>query len=78
VQGTYHVQISANTNNVSAIRLFTTGGLLAVSANQPAATFTLNGTNLGVGLHPLYAVVETTPGLRFRTPMRWFRLVSGN
>jgi hypothetical protein len=78
VQGAYHIRVVANTNNVSAIRLFSTGGQLAVISNQSIATFTLNGTGLGAGLHPLYAIVETASGLRCRTSTYWFRLIGGN
>jgi uncharacterized protein (TIGR03790 family) len=77
VQGTYHVQIVANTNNVSAIRLYATGGLLNTVSNQASATFTLNGMTLGTGLHPLYAVVNTTAGRSYRTQIRWVRLTNG-
>jgi uncharacterized protein (TIGR03790 family) len=67
VQGTYHIQVTANTNNVTAISLFTTGGLLATVPNQSTATFTINGPSLGVGLHPFYALVQTSAGLQYRT-----------
>jgi uncharacterized protein (TIGR03790 family) len=76
VQGTYHIQVSANTNNVSAIRLFATGGQLDVVTNQPNATFTVNGSTLGAGLHPFYAIVETSAGGSYRTEKRWLRLLS--
>src|SRR5262249_49163684 len=39
VQGLYHVEVSASTNTVSAIRLFTTGGQYDVATNQSDATF---------------------------------------
>jgi len=77
VQGTYHFQVAANTNNVTAIRLFSTGGQLDVVTSQPSATFTVNGTSLGVGLHPFYAVVETAAGLSYRTDTRFVRLTAG-
>ena len=63
VQGTYHIQVAANTNSVSAISLFSTGGLLATLTNQPTATFTFNGSTLGAGLHPF---LRTGADLRWR------------
>ena len=48
-QGTYHVEVAANTNNVSAISLFSTGGLLGTVTNQSVATFTIDGSALSAG-----------------------------
>jgi len=76
VQGTYHIQVAANTNTVSLITLFSTGGALAMATNQLTATFQVYGTNLWAGLHPFYALVETSDGLRYRTETHWVRLVS--
>jgi uncharacterized protein (TIGR03790 family) len=75
VTGTYHVQVTANTNNVSAISLFTTGGLLNVVSNQSSATFTINGPSLGAGLHPYYALVQTSTGQQYRTETQSVRFV---
>ena len=77
VQGTYHLQVAANTNNVSVIRLCTTGGVFNSITNQSTNTFILNGSALGAGLHPFYALVETTNGLKYRTQVQWVRLVNG-
>jgi uncharacterized protein (TIGR03790 family) len=77
VQGTYHLQVTANTSTVGAISLFSTGGTLGTVSNQPSATFTITGTNLGIGLHPFYAIVQTTNGLSYRTQTQWARLVGG-
>ena len=77
VAGTYHLQVIANTNNLSTIKLFSTGGLLNTISNQATATFAVAGSNLGVGLHPFYALVETTNGKRYRTATSWVRLVTG-
>jgi len=74
VQGTYHIRVAANMNDVSAIRLFSTGGLLDTITNQPAATFTISGTTLGVGRHPFYAEVQSGSGLKYRTQTRSVRL----
>ena len=62
VQGTYHVQVVANTNAISAVSLYSTGGLLNSIANQSTATFTVVGLSLGAGLHPFYALVQTSSG----------------
>lgn len=77
VSGTYQLQVTANTNNVSAIKLFSTGGLLGTVNNQSSATFNVTGASLGVGRHPFYAVVETSSGLQYRTETRRIRLVAG-
>ncbi len=76
VQGTYHVQVAANTNTVSLITLFSTGGALDMATNESTAIFQVNGTNLWDGLHPFYALVETSDGLEYRTETQWVRLVS--
>ena len=78
VQGTYHFQVIANTNNVSSIGLFTTGGRLAAIPNQSTATFSVVGPNLGPGLHPFFALVQTPSGLTYRTQTFWVRLTSGS
>jgi hypothetical protein len=76
VQGTYHIQVAANTNSVSAISLFSTGGLLTTLTNQSTATFTVAGSTLGAGLHPFYAQVQTAGGAQYRTQVQWVRLVN--
>jgi hypothetical protein len=76
VQGTYHIQVAANTNTVSAISLFSNGGLLAALTNQPTATFTIDGSSLGAGLLPFYAQVQTADGTQYRTQVQWVRLLS--
>jgi len=76
-QRTYHLRVVANTNAVSAIRLFSTGGLTAKVLNQSATTFTINGSFLGPGLHPFYALIDPPVGPSYRTDTRWVRLVSG-
>ncbi len=76
VNSTYAVVVTANTNTVSRIRLFSTGGELASLLNQPTARFLVDGTILGAGSHPFYALVETADGLKFRTAKRFLRLVN--
>jgi uncharacterized protein (TIGR03790 family) len=76
VQGTYHIQVAANSTNVSAITLFSTGGALETITNQFNALFQIQGTNLWAGLHPFHALVETASGLKYRTETKWTRLVN--
>ena len=75
VQGIYHLEVDANTNSVSSISLFTTGGLWGTVSNQVSATFTVDGAVLGAGLHPFYAIVQTGAGIQYRTETQWVRLV---
>jgi uncharacterized protein (TIGR03790 family) len=66
--------VVANTNTISTIELFTTGGSAGVASNQSAATFAVAATNLGVGLHPFYAVVTRSDGKQYRTETKWIRI----
>jgi hypothetical protein len=75
VQGTYHVRVAANTSNIASISLYTTGGVLNTTSNQQSATFVLNGPSLGAGLHPFYALVQSSSGLKYRTQTYSVRLV---
>ena len=59
--------VAANTNTISTIELFTTGGSVGVVSNLSSATFAVAATNLGVGLHPFYAVVTRSDGKQYRT-----------
>ena len=74
VAGNYSVQVTANTNNIASITLYSTGGVLDTVSNQAVATFVVVGRDLGVGAHPLYALVQDTFGRRYRTESRWVRL----
>jgi hypothetical protein len=76
VLGTYHLQVAANTGSVSTISLFSTGGLLGTVTNQPVAGFTVEGSSLGAGLHPFYALVQTLDGAQFRTAIQSVRLIN--
>ncbi|NOS69181.1 MAG: TIGR03790 family protein [Verrucomicrobia bacterium] len=73
-QATYHIQVSANTNNVSLTTLYSTGGAIGFAAKNQNATFDVIGTNLCAGLHPFYAIVETFSGQKYRTQTSWIRL----
>ncbi len=68
--------VQANTNSVSHLELFSTGGLLGSATNQSSATFTLASASLGVGLHPVYAVITRNDGHQFRTGTTWIRLLA--
>ena len=66
--------VAANTNTISTIELFTTGGSAGVVSNLSSATFTVAATNLGIGLHPFYAMVTRTDGKQYRTETKWIRI----
>lgn len=75
IEATLQFAVTANTNTISKIELFTTGGSLATVSNAATATFSVAGTNLGLGLHPFYAVVTDNGGKLFRTDTKFIRLV---
>jgi uncharacterized protein (TIGR03790 family) len=66
--------VAANTNTISQIELFSTGGSLGIVSNQFSATFAMAATNLGVGLHPFYAVVTRGDGKQYRIGTEWIRI----
>jgi uncharacterized protein (TIGR03790 family) len=66
--------VAANTNTISTIELFTTGGSVGVASNQFSATFAVAATNLGIGLHPFYAVITRSDGKQYRTGTEWIRI----
>jgi len=66
--------VAANTNTISTIELFTTGGSVGVVSDLSSATFAAAATNLGVGLHPFYAVVTRSDGKQYRTGTEWIRI----
>jgi hypothetical protein len=66
--------VTANTNTISTIELFTTGGSVGVVSNLSSATFTVAATNLGIGLHPFYAIVTRSDGKQYRTGTDWIRI----
>jgi hypothetical protein len=69
------LSVAANTNTITKIELFSTGGSLASFTSQSNATFLVGGTNLGLGLHPFYAVVTRQDGKQYRTETKWIRFV---
>jgi uncharacterized protein (TIGR03790 family) len=66
--------VAANTNTISTIELFSTGGSVGVVSNLASATFAVAATNLGIGLHPFYAVVTRSDGKQYRTGTEWIRI----
>lgn len=76
VDATYPVEVTASQGGVTSIRLFSTGGELGAVSGQSSASFTLNGVLLGCGRHPVWAVVQTAAGARYRTETQWIRLVA--
>jgi hypothetical protein len=75
LEATLQFSVTANTNTISRIELFSTGGSWGVVNNQSSATFSLAGTNLGLGLHPFYAMVTRNDGQQYRTETKWIRLL---
>ncbi len=73
VSGNYQIAVTANTNNISIITLYSTGGALGVVNNQSSGTFSVSGAGLGVGRHPFYAVVQDVLGRRYQTATSWVR-----
>lgn len=76
LEATLQFSVAANTNAISRIELFSTGGLWGTVSNQPTVTFSLAATNLGVGLHPFYAIVLRDDGQLYRTETKWIRILS--
>ena len=66
-EGIYHIQVTANTNTVNLITLYSTGGVLGAVTNESSAVFQVAGTNLWAGLHPFYAIIQTADGHAYRT-----------
>jgi uncharacterized protein (TIGR03790 family) len=75
VEATNQFSVVANTNNISRIELFSTGGSLAFVTGTSNAVFSVAGTNLDLGLHPFYAIVTASSGKQYRTETLWFRLI---
>ena len=75
LEATLQFSVVANTNSISKIELFSTGGSLSNVLNQSSAVFAVAGTNLGLGLHPFYALVTANNGTQYRTETKWLRLV---
>jgi len=75
LEATMQFAVTANTNAISKIELFSTGGSLGVVTNQSSANFSVPAINLDLGLHPFYAIVTANSGKQYRTETRCIRLV---
>jgi hypothetical protein len=75
LDATLQFSVVANTNNISKIELFSSGGLLTNAIGQSTTVFSVAGTNLGLGLHAFYAIVTANTGKQYRTEIKWIRLV---
>ena len=75
IEATLSFTVTANTNTVTRIELFSTGGSLGAVTSQSSATFNIPASTLDLGLHPFYALVSTSSGQQYRTETKWFRLV---
>jgi hypothetical protein len=75
ISATLQFSVAANTNGISTIQLFGTGGVLGTVANLNTANFSVPGSSLGLGLHPFYAVVTAGNGRQYRTATTWIRLI---
>ncbi len=78
LEATLQFSVVANTNNISKIELFTTGGSRGSVLNQSNAVFSVAGASLGLGLHPFYAIVTGNDGGQYRTETKWIRLVGAD
>lgn len=76
LEATLQFSVVANTNSISEIELFSTGGSLGSVLNQSSATFPVAANFLGVGRHPFYAVVTANTGLQYRTETKWIRIIA--
>ena len=75
LEATLMFSVVANTNVITKIELFSTGGWLAGVTNQSSGVFSVTATNLGVGRHPFYAVVTRNDGKQYRTETKWIRIL---
>ncbi len=73
VSSNYQIAVTANTNNISSITLYSTGGAMGSVSNQTSGTFAISGATLGVGRHPFYALVQDTLGRKYKTTTSWVR-----
>lgn len=67
--------VAVNTNNITKIELFSTGGSLGASNNVTSTTFAIPASHLGIGLHPFYAMITRNDGKQYRTDTKWFRVI---
>lgn len=75
LEATLQFSVAANTNNISRIELFSTGGALTNVTGQSAVIFSVPAASLGIGLHPFHAMVTRADGKQYRTETKWLRLI---
>ena len=75
LSATLQFSVVANTNTISKIELFSTGGSLTNVLNQSSVIFSVAGSYLSLGLHPFYAIVTASNGQQYRTATIWIRLI---
>ena len=75
LEATLQFSVVANTNNITRIELFSTGGALTNVTGQSSAMFSIAATNLGIGLHPFYSMVTRADGREYRTETKWTRII---
>lgn len=75
LEATLQFAVVVNTNNITRIELFSTGGSLGASNNVASTTFAIPASYLGIGLHPFYAVATRNDGKQYRTDTKWFRII---
>jgi hypothetical protein len=78
IESTLQFQVVANTNAISKIELFSTGGSLGSVLGQSNATFSVACTNLGIGLHTFYAMVTAGSGAQYKTDSRQIRIIGAD
>jgi hypothetical protein len=69
------LRVNASGGAVSRTEFFSTGGSMGVVSNTASADFALQTTGLGIGLHPVYAMVTPVAGTAYRTETRWLRII---
>jgi uncharacterized protein (TIGR03790 family) len=75
VSATLQFRVSSGSGTMRSIELFTTGGSAGVASNTASATFAVQGSWLGCGLHPVQALLTAEDGRQYRTETRWIRLI---
>jgi hypothetical protein len=75
LEATLKFSVVANASNITRIELFGTGGTLATSNGVSATTFSIAATNLGIGLHPFFALVTRADNRQYRTETKWIRII---
>jgi uncharacterized protein (TIGR03790 family) len=68
--------VTANTNAIRAIELFSTGGSLGVASNTATVLFSVACSFLGEGLHPFWATVTDAYGNGYRTEKAFVRIMA--